>query len=554
MRLDRRRNGTAPAGAAAVLLLAAAGLTAEGRQPPADWPQWRGPTRDGVAPSQKWSWKWPSQGPPKLWTADAGQGYGSLIVSAGRVFAFGRLGEIREGRKVTRPRGDYVRCLDAETGKVLWTVRVGEGRGEFASATPCTDGQAVFSVTYNGNVTALDARTGREIWKVNVVRKHRTTRGGFHGIANSPLLVGRVLVLAQGVGLDKRTGQLVWQERDAMTRCHASPVPCPVAAAPGVIVFGRELMRLDPATGKVLWRQEEVRRLGSGYMDPIVVGDRVVVLSGSGVNRFRFTAGTVAADNGGLVRKGYGYCGAGDMANPVRWKGYLYAPRSADSDRSGMFADNPDLSRSRLECFEIGTMRKMWSHSGICGTPIVCDGKLIIQGQWGEIRVVEATPAGYRELANARVSAPRSGNPRNPFGRASFATPVLLSGRLYCRFHAGEVICLDLRRDAPASDRPAEGRRIVGEVCTVAGVLSAAPADGPDYVVGLLTETPPPGGGAKVYTLCARKHNDNPGAIERIAALVARKARVSVTGTLLDANRLSVNAIVPANAAPEKLG
>ena len=519
--------------------LAASMLPASG----ADWPQWRGPTRDGVAPPQEWSWKWPEEGPRQIWTANVGQGYASLIASGGRIFAFGRVWEKAEGKKWVELLGDCVQCLDADTGKVLWRTKVGEGKGELVTSTPTTDGKLVFSVTWDGNVTALDARTGKEVWKVNVVKEYKTSQGGFHGIANSPLLAGDVLVLAQGVGLDRNTGKLVWQNTEAMTGCHASPVLCPAGSQPGVLVFGKLLTRLDPATGKTLWQGEETRKLGQGYMDPIVMGDRILIVAGPGRNRFRFDASSVTPDDKDLFKGPWGYAGAGDLANPVRWKEYLFAPRMSSSDRSGMFYDNPGLSLSCLECFDLNTMKKVWTQPGLSGTPIVCDGKIILQGQWGDLRVVEASSDGYKELANAKVFSPRSGDPKNPFGKASFATPVLLNGRLYCRFFTGEAFCLDVSKDYPNPDPNVGRRRIVGEVCTVTGVLSAKGADKPDYVVGLLTEDRQASKqeNPKVYVLCARQHNDDPHAMERILPLVAKGAHVSVTGTLMYDDQLSVN-------------
>jgi outer membrane protein assembly factor BamB len=191
-------------------------------------------------------------------------------------------------------------------------------------------------------------------------------------------------------------------------------------------------------------------------------------------------------------------------------------------------------------------MKKAWTQPGISGTPIVCDGKLIIQGQWGDLRVVEASAEGYKEVANAKVFSPRSGDPKNPFGRASFSTPILLNGRIYCRFFTGETVCLDVSKDYPNPDQNVGKRRVVGEVCTVTGTLGKKGADKADYVVGLLTEDPQGSkqrDNPKAYILCARQHNDNPGALEKIAALVAGNAHVSVTGTLMYDDQLSVNMI-----------
>ncbi|MCW8132415.1 MAG: sigma-70 family RNA polymerase sigma factor [Planctomycetota bacterium] len=508
-----------------------------------EWAQWRGPTRDGVAPKQAWSWKWPKGGPVKLWSLNVGNGYASPILWKDKLFAFGR-----EWHGRAENSGDYVRGIDAVTGKELWKTRVGLGPDEFVTSSPCTDGERVYVVTAEGHVTALDANTGAQVWQVNIVKTYKTSRGGFHGIANSPLLAGENLILAQGLALDRKTGALAWQNKEAMSASHASPKLCEAGGRQGVLLaLGSGFVFLDPASGKVAWKQSAA---GLTYMDPILDGGRVLFLSTSGGAWFKFDAESAAPDSG-EIRKGekYGYAGAGDMANPVRWGDHLYVVRVSSGDRSGMFGDNPDLSSSSLQCFDLRTLTLKWSRPGISGTPIVCDGKLILQGQYGEVRVIEATPTGFVELANARVSAPK-GDPTNCFSRASFATPVLANGRLYCRFFSGDLVCLDVSKDA-AEPNPDLGReRIVGEAIAVTGVLSPKAGGEPNFVVAYLTEEAArPGAEPLVYKLCAQKHNDNPGHLDRIAAEVEKKAHVTVTGTLMYDGRLSVNKLEPVDLA-----
>ncbi|MBI3832259.1 MAG: PQQ-binding-like beta-propeller repeat protein [Planctomycetes bacterium] len=502
-----------------------------------DWPGWRGPSHNGVAPSQPFSWKWPKDGPKKLWSLNIGAGYASPILCDNRVFAFGRM------------NGDWIHAIDAVSGAVLWKTKVGEGRDEFVSSTPCTDGILVYSVTADGNVTALDAKTGNEVWKVNLVKEYKTNRGGFHGIANSPLLVGDILVLAHGVGLNKTTGKLVWQNPEAMTGGHTSPISCMSDGKPGVLMLAKNLMFLDPLTGKNFWSETKFKNPTSGYMDPLVTGDEVLVLGGAGGSHIKFNTTSAAEDNKDVFNSGkWGYFGAGDMANPVKHQGYLYVTRTGSSDRSGMFADNPDMSASCLQCFDAKTFKNMWTQHGVSGTPILCDGKMIFQGQWGDLRVIEASPDGYKELANAKIIDWKNGG-RGTLGQASFSTPILSNGRIYMRSYYGELVCVDVSKDASDAEAAGERDRIVGELYTVTGTLGPKEAGMPDYVVGVLTEDAKVQGKPSALKLCATKHNDNPGHLEKIAGMVGSKAHVTVTGTILYDGQMSVNEMAPVDGA-----
>jgi outer membrane protein assembly factor BamB len=517
------------------------------------WPQFRGPARNRVAPSQKWSWKWPKEGPKKLWTANVGEGFSCLIVSKGRVFGFGNFPK----RKGAELQGNYVTCLDAETGALLWRTKVGEGRQPETGGTPCTDGNLLFSVTPDGDVSALEAATGKEVWKVNILRENDIQTERFHGILNSPLLVGNVLVLSQGVGLDKTTGKQVWKNKDGWALSqgvqdhYASPVFCPAGDSPGVLLFGKYMVLIDPLNGKTLWQQDQVSRIGRIYIDPIVRGDRILYMDCDRANRFKFTAESVTEDNAGLNKR----AGAGDMSNPVMWQGYLYATRTSGNDESGMFGISPSVYASVLECFDLRDLKSQWVQHGFTGSPIVCDGKLILQGTWGDVRVVEASPKGFKLLANAKVFEPRGKDPKFPFGvgqyfDASYSAPVLLNGRLYCRFTPGNVFCLDVREDYRDADTAVDARRIAGELITVRGRLGKQPENAASFVAGVLAEDPSAGGNdgvAKTYTLCTKSSTKQ----QTIAALAEKGAHVSITGVLLYDDRMSVN-VVDEDGASDK--
>src|SRR3989442_9430230 len=120
----------------------------------ADWPQWRGPNRDGVSAETGWTASWPADGPKQLWKTNVGTGASSVAVAAGRLYTLGNASST-----------DTVVCLDAATGKEIWKhsypqpldARPFEGG---PAATPTVDGNRVFTLSEQGDLFCLDAATG----------------------------------------------------------------------------------------------------------------------------------------------------------------------------------------------------------------------------------------------------------------------------------------------------------------------------------------------------------------------------------------------------------
>ncbi|HEX4610870.1 MAG TPA: PQQ-binding-like beta-propeller repeat protein [Urbifossiella sp.] len=127
----------------------------------ADWPQWRGPNRDGHAPGVKLPDVWPEKAPAPRWKIPAGEGYAGTCVAGGKVFIHDRVGD-----------KERVRSLDAATGKELWAVDYPESfaapdptAGKGPNATPAFDRDRVYTYGLGGILLALDAATGKELWK-----------------------------------------------------------------------------------------------------------------------------------------------------------------------------------------------------------------------------------------------------------------------------------------------------------------------------------------------------------------------------------------------------
>src|SRR6266446_4493487 len=138
-------------GLVSVLILATSALAD-------DWPQWRGPNRDGISKETGWLANWPADGPKKLWEASVGVGYSSFSVSKGRVFTMGNVAE-----------NDNVFCFDAETGKLNWKHEYPclskDPNGYLGTrCTPTVDGDRVYTVSRQGNFLCLATSDGAVKW------------------------------------------------------------------------------------------------------------------------------------------------------------------------------------------------------------------------------------------------------------------------------------------------------------------------------------------------------------------------------------------------------
>ena len=132
-----------------------------------DWPQWRGPNRDGRSAETGLVKDWPAGGPPLAWSATgAGEGYSSFSVAEGRLYTLGARGDT-----------EYVIAFDAASGKRLWEAENGRrfenDRGSGPRATPTFDGDRLFAFGASGDLSALDAASGKRLWHVNVLSKFR---------------------------------------------------------------------------------------------------------------------------------------------------------------------------------------------------------------------------------------------------------------------------------------------------------------------------------------------------------------------------------------------
>jgi len=367
---------------AAVMGLSALVVTwAAGASRADDWPQWRGPNRDGISKETGWRTQWPEGGPKVLWRADVGAGYSSFAVVGGRVYTMGNA-----------DKNDTVFCLNADTGEIVWRQSYPCGAGEHPGtrATPTVDGKVVYTLSREGHLLALDAASGNPIWGKQLPKDFgaKPARWGF---ACSPLVLGDRLILDAGptLALNKQTGALVWKSGEDKAG-YASTTVFEVAGKTLLAVFPEfgPILR-QAADGKELARLRWETSYGANVATPIVQGNRVFFSSGYGKGCTLLELG----DSG--WRQVYQNKNMRNHANScILWEGHLY---------------------------------------GFDGQ-VGADGKLIVISERGELVVAEASPAAYRELARAKV-----------LEKTCWTMPVLSGGRIYCRNHEGKIVCVDVR-------------------------------------------------------------------------------------------------------------
>ncbi|HAK96913.1 MAG TPA: hypothetical protein DCM87_18470, partial [Planctomycetes bacterium] len=263
------------AGVAAVCLAAwflAAGLRAQ------DWPQWRGPNRDGSAPGAVLP---ANPALKEVWKVPAGAGYSGPVVADGKVIVFCRRGE-----------KETILCLDARTGAELWTDAYDapfkpeeyskvHGKGPFS--TPSIAGGKAYLQGIAGVLSCYDLASGKLAWRKDFSGEFKKPYP-LWGAAASPLIEGKLCLAwigTEGDGalaaFDKDTGALVWKAAE-LEPSYSSPVAADLAGTRQVVALTRtQLVGVDPAKGATLWSVDYRVKYEQGIVTPIVRGDTVVI-------------------------------------------------------------------------------------------------------------------------------------------------------------------------------------------------------------------------------------------------------------------------------------
>ena len=395
-----------------------------------DWPQWRGPARDGhsasgLAPATL------AAEPKVVWRLEIGGGFSSPVVAGGKLAYL----DARDGQETAH-------LIDAGTSRELWSVAFadvyGDEWGAGPRSTPILDGDRVYVQSCNGEFRCLRLTNGKTLWGVNFERdfgvkflgnKANEGTASRRGNNGSGVIDGDRVVVPVGsvrgatvVCFNKMTGQEIWRAGNDEA-AYSAPVVATLAGVRQVVYFSADaLMGLDCEQGKILWREPLRTSAKRHAMTPVINGDTVMVNS--------HTFGLVCYKiSGGAERQTATQVWANrelkiNLATPVLVDHFLFT--------------HAEVNAKNYACVDALTGKTLWKQAGmgsIVSASIVVGDKILVQSDTGELFLLAADPAQYKELGRVQVCG------------TTWSHPAYANGKLFVREgtkSGWKLTCFDL--------------------------------------------------------------------------------------------------------------
>jgi outer membrane protein assembly factor BamB len=406
------------------------------------WPFVRGLGFDGHSPEIHIADQWPKSGPPVLWIRELGQGYSAFVALRDRVYT-----------QAQSLGGQFVYCLNADTGETLWRYRYGApyefvGLYPGPRATPTLSEGHVYFAAPNGLIGCLTADKGKLVWSKNVLEEYGGLGGVNFGYSCSPTVIDGMVFLPVGgpesslVALKARDGTEIWS---------SGSDPGSYSPAFPITLEGRKLLVgylenslvvLDRGTGKLLVRLD----ISHGYDEHSawpIYDEPYLWFSGPFHFGSQLVNISLQANSGSSKTVWTSEILSNDVVSSVLVDGYIYG---FDIFEVQSKAHRP--SRGKFRCIDLLTGEARWSQGtgrprretskSRDGNPeigqagiVVADGKLILLNELGELILLRATADHCDELARATVLG----------GQLTWTPPTLHRGRVYIR-NQSRAVCL----------------------------------------------------------------------------------------------------------------
>jgi outer membrane protein assembly factor BamB len=390
-----------------------------------EWPQFLGPTRNGVSPEKGLLRTWPAGGPKVLWTIDVGSGYGGAAISGGQVYILDRIGDEQ----------NQLRCLDLATGKEQWSFAYdapGRASHHGSRSTPTVGDKYIFTIGLFGQFHCIDKATHKPVWTKHLLKDYGGKKPQW-AVAQSPLLYKDVVIAAPQSGsvgvvaYEKATGKERWRSDPIGGMYYHSPFVTTVGGVEQIIMQSRSsVVGLDPTDGKILWTYGF--RVGvAGIPAPTPLGQDRFFLTGG------YEAGSeiieVARQGGAFAAKRlHRFDEVGShIQQPILVDGYVYAVCNTNRKANGMV------------CFGLDGQIK-WKTGR---DPYLCKGNTLLtgdgvfyqlDGREGELHIVQPSPQGFKSVGKVKLLG----------GKEIWGPMALSDGRLVIRDQR-QMKCLDVR-------------------------------------------------------------------------------------------------------------
>lgn len=410
------------------------GLTLVSHGGAADWPQWRGPERNGIAAGESIRANWDAQPPKLLWmNSGMGEGYASLSIVSGRLYTTGN-----------KNGAQSVICANAADGNVLWTTPITDKNPKHgyggSRCTPSIDGNRLYAVSSDGKLACLNTSDGAILWSESFDQWGGKMMSGW-GFSESPLIDGDLVLSTPGgrdamiVALNKQDGTLKWKsavpaigDRGKDGAGYSSIV---VSNGGGVKQYvttvGRGVIGVRASDGKFLWGYNRVANDTANIPTPLIDGDFVFASTG-------YQTGAVLLK---LAPSGQGEVQAQEQ--------YFLEAKTFQNHHGGMvqlgdfiFAGHQH-SKGFPICLNWKTGEVAWGGDirpvGSGSAAITCVGKQILfRYQDGTLALIEANPKTYTLHGSFKPAHQE---------KESWSHPVVVDGKLYLR-EQDKLMCYDV--------------------------------------------------------------------------------------------------------------
>ena len=409
-----------------------------------DWPQWRGPKRDGISAEKGLLKEWPKEGPTLAWQfKNAGLGFSSFAIRDGKLYTLGSRGD-----------NEIILVLDAADGKELWTAKIGpvvnapeNGTwGDGPRATPTLDGNLLFALGSQSDLVCVDlSKNGAEVWRTNLEKDYGGKLMTGWGYSESPLVDGDNLFVSPGgkkgafLLLEKKTGKLVWRCTDVkQTAAYSSAMPADFGGVHQYVQLsyvagtGGFLNGIEAKTGKLLWQTQIFKKDSYAAAPTPIVTDKYVydtsidggchlfeIKDGKAIDKYKLKeTRNVKSAHGGVVLV----------------DGHIYG----HSELTGWVCQ--DLLKGTLDWNEKNDLHTT------SGSIMAAEGMLYAYTDSGECALLNADPAAFAIVSQFTIPQ-RSAFPKSrqtSRTAKSWAHPVISGGHLFLR-DAEFIFCYDIR-------------------------------------------------------------------------------------------------------------
>jgi len=391
-----------------LVIVATAAVTVAAQSGAPDWPQWRGPRRDGTLTSFVEPKVWPET-LTQRWKITVGEGYSTPIVVGNRVYQFSRQQE-----------NEVMRAIDAASGKVVWEksyaapfemVSATKRHGPGPKSTPTYADGRLFTFGMSSIITAWDAASGKELWR----KPAGPLQPQFH-TAMSPLVDGGQVILHIGgdrngalTAFDVATGAVKWEWKGDGP-AYGSPIIAEIGGARQLLLFSQQnFVGVNPANGQLLWSVPFEARSTTNSITPLVSGNMVIV-SGQGKPLTAY----VVANRGGKW--------SADLA----WEN----PQLSMSFSNGVLVNDAIFSMSPLNSgqffwADVKSGKTLWTspprQAGNAAITRFGDLLFVLKDD-GQLMIGRANPSGFEPLKTYTVAS-----------SATWPPPVISGNRIFVK-------------------------------------------------------------------------------------------------------------------------